>query len=126
MDRLSKSMSQHPQDHYLTYIRSWFTRHHPEKIPSAIDRYVNEVKRVSGVLDGHLKDREYLVGNKTTYADLAFVSWQIGINNATPDVDWEKEFPNLSAWLTRLTGRASVISVLEEKKKQEAEYASKK
>jgi len=87
---------------------------------------MNEVKRVSGVLDGHLKGREYLVGNKATYADLAFISWQTGIKNITPDLDWEKEFPNLSAWLARLTSRAAVASVLEEKKKREAEHGAKR
>jgi len=93
---------------------------HPEKIPSAIDRYINEVKRVSGVLDGHLKDREYLVGDKCTYADLAFITWQIGSKKLVGEFDWETEFPHMSAWLERLTKREGVSKVLTEKKEWEA------
>ena len=104
----------------LTSLHSWFENYHPEKVPSAVDRYVNEIKRVSGVLDGHLKDREYLVGDKCTYADLAFVTWQIGIKRVTAEkYDEEKEFPNLSAWLKRLTSREATSSVLEQKKTHE-------
>jgi glutathione S-transferase len=43
---------------------AWFTKFHPEKLPSAQERYLNEIKRVVGVLDKHLQGREYLVGDK--------------------------------------------------------------
>lgn len=98
---------------------------HPEKLPSAIDRYVNEVKRVSGVLNGHLEDREYLVGDKCTYADLAFVTWQVGIKRIVGEFDWEGEFPYMSAWLGRLVKREAVGKVLAEKEKLEAEMMAK-
>jgi glutathione S-transferase len=52
----------------------WFTLYHPEKLPSAVDRYVNEIRRVSGVLDRVLQDKEFLVGGKFSYADAAFVT----------------------------------------------------
>src|SRR5271170_1963927 len=35
-----------------------FSFYHKEKIPSAVDRYVNEVKRVLSVLEGHLQKPE--------------------------------------------------------------------
>jgi len=60
----------------------WFTKYHSEQIPSAQERYYNEIKRVTSVLDGHLKkqpkgaDGPWLVGDKFSYADLAFVPWQ--------------------------------------------------
>lgn len=60
----------------------WFTKFHSEQVPSAKERYYNEVKRVTSVLDGHLKsqpkgaDGPWLVGGKFSYADLAFVPWQ--------------------------------------------------
>ncbi|TVY31476.1 Glutathione S-transferase-like protein, partial [Lachnellula subtilissima] len=103
----------------------WFEKFHPEKIPSAIERYVKEVKRVSGVLDGHLKDREYLVGDKCTYADLAFISWQTGIKAVTAErYDEEKEFPHLSAWLKRITNREATSRVLEQRKVLEATFSA--
>ena len=54
----------------------------PEKIPSAIERYQKETVRVIEVLDGVLKDREWLVGGKCTIADLSFITW----NNAAINV----------------------------------------
>lgn len=41
----------------------WFYKQ-TEDIPSAKQRYIEQVVRVFGVLDGILKDREYLVGGK--------------------------------------------------------------
>ena len=50
--------------------KGWFSRFHTEHLPSAIDRYANEIKRVVGVLDRVLKDNGtgWLVGGKCTYA----------------------------------------------------------
>lgn len=50
----------------------WFAFFHQEKIPSAIERYKNEVKRVLSVLDGVLSKQSWLVGGKPTIADLSF------------------------------------------------------
>ena len=52
----------------------WFLLYHPEKLPSASDRYVNENHGVSGALDRFLQDKEFLVGSKFSYADTAFVT----------------------------------------------------
>lgn len=46
---------------------------HPEKFPSAIQRYQKEILRVLGVLEGVLKDQDWLVGGKMTIADVSFV-----------------------------------------------------
>ena len=40
-----------------------FFRYWPEKIQPAIDRYQNEGRRLFEVLDGQLKDHEYLAGD---------------------------------------------------------------
>ena len=45
---------------------AWFIHSHPEKLPSAMARYQDESKRVIGVLNRVLTDREYLVGDKCT------------------------------------------------------------
>lgn len=42
----------------------WFDLLHSEDLPSAKTRYQNEIVRVIGVLDGILKDKEWLVGGK--------------------------------------------------------------
>ena len=49
----------------------WFSKYHAEKLPSAIERYVNELKRVLGVLEIELSKPEnkgWLVGDRITVA----------------------------------------------------------
>ncbi|PLB46062.1 putative glutathione S-transferase [Aspergillus steynii IBT 23096] len=87
----------------------WFSVHHAEKIPSAQERYLNEVKRVSGVLDKFLEGREWLVGGKFSYVDAAFLPWFGIMGRFTGDaIDLEKDFPNLDAWLKRLNARPAI------------------
>lgn len=88
----------------------WFTRYHPEKVESAKERYVNEIRRVSGVLDKYLADKEYLVGGKFSYVDLAFIPWYIIL--PLLDIDASKEFPNLDAWLKRQQARPAIAKSL--------------
>lgn len=51
----------------------WFMIYHPEKVPSAVERYKNEMKRVFSVLDSVLSKQEWLVGGKMTIADISFI-----------------------------------------------------
>jgi GSH-dependent disulfide-bond oxidoreductase len=51
-----------------------FYRYFPEKVQSAIDRYQNESRRLFEVLDGRLKDHEWLAGDYSI-ADIANGSW---------------------------------------------------
>lgn len=83
-----------------------FYRYAPEKIPYAIDRYVGETKRLYGVLDRRLREREYLAGDYTI-ADMATWPWVkvhswAGIENL-------EEFPALSRWIDRLAERPAVL-----------------
>ncbi len=87
----------------------WFTTLHPEKLPSAIARYTGEVKRVLSVLDGWLKGKQWLVGDKITYADLAFSTWNSRLDNV---LNWPEEekfcgFENVNAWHERMVSRPS-------------------
>ncbi|PLB45059.1 glutathione S-transferase Ure2-like protein [Aspergillus steynii IBT 23096] len=92
----------------------WFTRYHPERVQSAVDRYVNEARRVSKVLDGWLESREWLVGGKLSYADFAFVSWQNGAGRMLKDEGFdEDEFPNVKAWLGRMNERPTIKGLIE-------------
>ncbi|KAK3065222.1 hypothetical protein LTS18_005639 [Coniosporium uncinatum] len=89
-----------------------------KNMTSAIDRYSNEIKRVLGVVDSHLKKtgQEYLVGDKCTYADLAWVLWDSMIPFLMGnDFDYKKDYPNFSAWHDRVTARPAVAKVLKEK-----------
>ena len=75
----------------------WFQRFHSEKIPSAIERYNNEIRRVFGVLDDVLSKQKYLVGDKVTTADLSLIPWNVGVLTVLiPDIDFEKNYPSLA------------------------------
>lgn len=96
---------------------AWFNFFHPEKIPSAIERYTKEIKRVIGVLDRQLKQNKgHLVGDKVTYADLAFIMWNnVVFGPLKEEIDAEKNFPDFFAWHQKLISRPAVSKVLETK-----------
>ncbi|MCJ1431533.1 glutathione S- transferase, nitrogen catabolite repression regulator [Xylographa pallens] len=97
--------------------KAWFSNYHAEKLPSAEERYANEIRRVLGVLDAHLTKQRtpYLVGDKCTFADLAWVTWNALLGWLVPDLNAEKEFPAFYAWNQRLVERPAVKKVLAEK-----------
>jgi len=103
--------------------KSWFSNYHAEKVPSAEERYANEIRRVVGVIDAHLKKTgtEYLVGNKCTYADLAWVVWDALLGWLVPGLDVQKEFPVFAKWNQRLMERPAVKRVFEAKAKKTTE-----
>lgn len=96
----------------------WFTKWHPEQIQSAKERYYNEIKRVTSVLNGHLKtqdkgtDGPWLVGGKCSYADLAMFQWQNMAMSVLEEVVDLSEFAEVTAWMQRLRARPSVAEVL--------------
>lgn len=96
----------------------WFDKNHVERIPSAVQRYRNEAKRVTSVLNTVLAKKEYLVGDKATYADLSFVPWfqLLPLIFHDENVDWAGEYPHFHAWFEKLQARPSVQKVVEDKK----------
>lgn len=91
----------------------WFKRYHPEPVPSAVERYVNEIRRVSGVLDRWLATHEWLVGGKLSYADLAFVPWQNAVQKMLPDEGLNADdFPHVKAWLEKMNSRETVKELI--------------
>ncbi len=81
-----------------------FFRYFPEKISAAIDRYQGESKRLFRVLDGHLKDREYLAGDYSI-ADIANWAWVRTHRWSGVDVD---DLPHLKRWLDAIRARPAV------------------
>ncbi|KAK6073244.1 glutathione S-transferase domain-containing protein [Seiridium cupressi] len=86
----------------------WFQHLHPERIQSAIDRYISEIKRVLGVLEGVLAakpaDAQWLVGNKMTFADIAFVPWNFRLSEVM-NTSWDEVWaglPHVRAWHERM------------------------
>jgi glutathione S-transferase len=96
---------------------AWFNVLHPEKVPSAIERYNNELKRILGVLDGALEGKQWLVGDKVTFADLAFALWNDRIDAITfcaPDKKFDG-FPNVQGWHERITSRPAWKRTMEKR-----------
>lgn len=99
--------------------------YHQDKIESCLDRYGNEIRRVLGVVDAHLKKSgtKYLVGDKCTYADLAFVPWG-WLLTQPPNImgeefvkEWEEKYPKAWEWNKMLNERAGVTKCREDRKK---------
>jgi glutathione S-transferase len=94
--------------------KAWFGHHHPEKVQSAINRYDNKIKRVTGVLDLHLAKQgsPFLVGDKCTYSVLMFVPYikTLGVMIA-PDID-TKVYKEYTAWLDKVSDRSAVENVV--------------
>ncbi|KAL7268318.1 hypothetical protein RUND412_009064 [Rhizina undulata] len=87
----------------------FFSRFHPEHLPSAIERYMNEIRRVLSVLENVLKDREYLVEDRVSYADLSFLPWNWMLDLFPEFAEWRKEFPRVGKWHDALEARESVV-----------------
>lgn len=102
---------------------TWFHFFHREDVPSAKERYLKEIERVCGVIDLHLKrtGSEYLVGNKCTYADLSFITWNIVatavVGKAGWDFDPAAKLPHFDRWMKNLIERPAVKKVLADKAK---------
>jgi glutathione S-transferase len=90
---------------------TWFARFHPEKLPSAIDRYVNEIDRVTGVLNTALQGKDWLVGHKCTYADLSFITWANvakGLLAQLGKLDILEKYPDYLRWMKEMEERPVV------------------
>jgi glutathione S-transferase len=107
---------------------TWFARFHQEKIPSAIDRYVNEMLRVIGVLDAALEisGTGWLVGDRCTYADLSFVTWASVGEGLLRELgklhEFEERFPRYKRWLGAIEQRESVRKIRESMARGRAEH----
>jgi len=80
----------------------------PEKIQYGITRYLNETKRLYGVLEIRLQDRDWLVGpgrGRFGIADIKSFTWVK--NGYRVGVDMS-EFPRVSDWLKRIDERPGV------------------
>ncbi|KAF5007825.1 hypothetical protein FDECE_5851 [Fusarium decemcellulare] len=94
---------------------AWFHMFHPEDIPSAKERYIEQSLRVFGVLNTILDGQTYLVGEKCTYVDLAFFPWDDLITLVIKDLwakyEVEEKYPNFAAWHKRIRERSSVKKI---------------
>tara|TARA_Y100001936_G_scaffold151468_1_gene147703 strand:- start:686 stop:1387 length:702 start_codon:yes stop_codon:yes gene_type:complete len=74
------------------------------------DRYMSEAKRLLGVLDDRLSDRDFIMGGDYTIADIATAPWVRTLTNtydAGDDLDLNG-FENVVDWCNRILSRPAV------------------
>jgi len=85
-----------------------FSRFVPERIAYATERYVNESKRLYGVLNKQLVGQEYVAG-EYSIADMAIFPWLLRH-------DWQQinleDYPEVSKYIDRLNARPAVQKAL--------------
>lgn len=80
-----------------------------------LERYVNESKRVLGVIDTRLEGRDWIMGDQYTIADISMLGWVrnlIGFYEARDLVGFD-DLKNVPAWLERGLARPAVQRGLE-------------
>ena len=86
-----------------------FYAYAPEKLEYPIDRYAMEVKRQLDLLDKHLADNQFMVGDAYTIADMAIWPWygvlaQGNLYEAGQFLDVES-YQHLQRWTAQVAAR---------------------
>ena len=81
-----------------------FVQYAPEKIPYAINRYVQETNRLYGVLDRQLEQHEYIAGDYSI-ADMACYPWIVPYERQQQRLE---DFPHLKRWFESIRSRPAV------------------
>jgi GST-like protein len=81
-----------------------FVRFNQGKSAYAEERFLNEAKRLYGVMDRRLADHEFLAGEYSV-ADIATWPWISRFEWQTIDLN---EFPNVKRWYTDIANRPAV------------------
>jgi GST-like protein len=87
-----------------------FSQYAPEKLPYAIDRYVNETNRLYGVLDQRLADRAFVAGDEYSIADMASYPWIVPYERQGQNLG---DFPNLERWFRAIAARPATVRAYE-------------
>jgi GSH-dependent disulfide-bond oxidoreductase len=80
-----------------------------------LQRYVNESKRLLGVLDKHLDGRTWMMGDDYSIADIASLGWVRNLNGfyGAGELVAFDSFTHVTAWLARGLARPAVQRGLE-------------
>ena len=85
-----------------------FSKFAPERIAYATERYVNETKRLYGVLDKQLFGQNYVAG-EYSIADMAIFPWILRYEWQQIDIN---DYPNVKAYMERIQARPAVQRAL--------------
>ncbi|MEM9174289.1 MAG: glutathione binding-like protein [Myxococcota bacterium] len=82
-----------------------FYRYFPETLPSVIDRYQNESRRLFEVIERGLEGKEWLAAEQYTIADIANYCWVKTYKWSGVSIEG---LPNLQRWLKAIRPRPAV------------------
>jgi GST-like protein len=82
-----------------------FASYAVEKIPYAIERYTNEVKRLHRVLEHRLEETPYLAGEEYSMADIITFPWIRGAERRNIDL---ADYPSVKRWHDEIAARPAV------------------
>jgi GST-like protein len=89
-----------------------FYAYAPEKFEYCIDRFTMEAKRQLDVLDQHLANNRFMVGDEYTIADIAIWPWYAGValNRVYEAAEFldAQSYPPLMRWAKEIDGRDAV------------------
>ena len=95
-----------------------FANYAVEKLPYAIERYTNEVRRLHRVLDKRLGEARWLAGDEYSMADIITFPWIRNPDRRNIDLG---EYPNVKRWHDEMAERPAVqrgVAVLAEKQRK--------
>lgn len=84
--------------HFVTYAE--------EKIPYAMERFIDETNRLYGVLDHRLEGRAFIAGDDYTTADMACYPWIVPWKRQQQNLD---DFPALRRWFDAIRARPATV-----------------
>jgi GST-like protein len=82
-----------------------FSQYAPERLPYAIDRYLNETNRLYGVLNKRLEDRAFVAG-EYSIADMAAYPWIVPWKRQAQNLD---DFRHLKRWFETIRARPATV-----------------
>ncbi|HVI88928.1 MAG TPA: glutathione binding-like protein [Dongiaceae bacterium] len=94
-----------------------FSAYAPEKLPYAINRYVNETNRLYGVLNRRLADRPFIAGDYSI-ADMASYPWIVPYERQGQKLE---DFPHLKRWFEAIRDRPATIRAYDRAKEINAQ-----
>jgi GST-like protein len=86
-----------------------FAQYAPEKLPYAIDRYMNETNRLYGVLNKRLAARPFVAGDYSI-ADMAIYPWIVPYERQGQKLE---DFAHLKRWFEAIKARPATIRAYE-------------
>jgi len=93
-----------------------FKRMAPEKVPYAINRYDFEAERHYKILDDHLANSRYMLGDTYTIVDMAVWGW-VRMANLVLDEGALAKFPNLKRLVDEISARPAAAAAVALKEK---------